>query len=903
MTTVATDAVMDFDEALAKFDPVLGLEVHVELHTATKMFCGCPTEFGAEPNTQVCPVCLGLPGALPVVNEKAVESAIRIGLALSCEIAEWCRFARKNYFYPDLPKNFQTSQYDEPIAFEGYLDVELEDGTRLPRRDRARAHGGGHRQVAARRRRDRPHPRRRPLARRLQPRRHPAHRDRHQADVRARGSARRRSPRPTSRRCATCCAALDVSDVRMEQGSMRCDANVSLRPRVGDPLTRSSSPCRSAPAPRPRTSTRCARSSGRCATRSRARPRSSTRGGTIMQETRHWHEDTGITTSGRVKSDADDYRYFPEPDLVPVAPSRETVEALRGTLPEPPGRASQAAPGRLGLQPISRCATSSTPGASSSSRRRSPPAPRRRPRASGGSGELARRANAEGQDVVDVRRRAGRRRRRTSPSSTGSSTSGRLNDSMARQVLEGVLAGEGTPTAVADARGLALVSGRRRPRGGRRRGHRGQPRRRGQDPRRQGAGRRRAHRPGHEGDEGPGRRRQGPRAHPRQAPVTPAAVNRRKATFGRFAHVERPRSPSYVEALGHGSGLSTVRRAAHRGPSTVERRRLVASRRGTGRGQRLPPPRRPPSRPPRMSPAPAAAARTSRAAARRAPGRGCPAAGSSRPAAAPVEVALPGACTGPLPAPAPPGKSGPRIGRARAGDRPSGRARAAAEHAAQAALAHLVREPGHDDRREDRQQLLHEARPGRRRPGRRAGCHDLVGVAAEDVADDRLAVLLVDVVQAADRRPGGRDSAASSESAPPGPRRWPASRRAAPAAPCVRRLRTSLCVDPELARQLVHRHLARGSRRTTHLCPSCRRRRRRRPRRQASQVGAPQPVQVRLRVSRPPDGGQGQRDQPVGAVVVARRDPDAGRRRSGCRACGRRCPAGAGSACRPCRRR
>ena len=103
---------------------MLGLEVHVELNTATKMFCGCPTEFGAEPNTQICPTCLGLPGSLPVVNRSAVESAMRIGLALNCEIAEWCRFARKNYFYPDMPKNFQTSQYDEPIAFDGYLDVD-----------------------------------------------------------------------------------------------------------------------------------------------------------------------------------------------------------------------------------------------------------------------------------------------------------------------------------------------------------------------------------------------------------------------------------------------------------------------------------------------------------------------------------------------------------------------------------------------------------------------------------------------------------------------------------------------------------------------------------------------------------------------------------------------------------
>ena len=127
--TLASAELLDYDEVIARYDPVMGLEVHVELSTATKMFCGCANEFGAEPNTQVCPVCLGLPGSLPVLNEAAVESAIRIGLALNCEIVPWCRFARKNYFYPDQPKNYQITQYDEPIAINGYLDVPLDDGT------------------------------------------------------------------------------------------------------------------------------------------------------------------------------------------------------------------------------------------------------------------------------------------------------------------------------------------------------------------------------------------------------------------------------------------------------------------------------------------------------------------------------------------------------------------------------------------------------------------------------------------------------------------------------------------------------------------------------------------------------------------------------------------------------
>ncbi|MDX6212742.1 MAG: aspartyl-tRNA(Asn)/glutamyl-tRNA(Gln) amidotransferase subunit, partial [Frankiales bacterium] len=125
----ATYELVPYDQAVARYEPVIGLETHVELGTASKMFCGCSTEFGAEPTTHTCPVCLGLPGSLPVANEAAIRYTIMIGLALNCSIAQWCRFARKNYFYPDMPKNYQISQYDEPLCVEGYLDVEVEGET------------------------------------------------------------------------------------------------------------------------------------------------------------------------------------------------------------------------------------------------------------------------------------------------------------------------------------------------------------------------------------------------------------------------------------------------------------------------------------------------------------------------------------------------------------------------------------------------------------------------------------------------------------------------------------------------------------------------------------------------------------------------------------------------------
>lgn len=233
VSTEGTAAVLPYDEVVAAFDPVLGLEVHVELNTATKMFCGCPTAFGAEPNTQVCPVCLGLPGALPVLNARGLESAVRIGLALNCTIAPWCRFARKNYFYPDMPKNFQTSQYDEPIAHDGFLDVELDDGTTF-RVEIERAHmeedtgksthvGGSTGRI---------HGAEYSLV------------DYNRAGIplieivtKPVQGAGERAPeiaRAYVSALRDLLRALGVSDVRMEQGSLRCDANVSLRPKVAD---------------------------------------------------------------------------------------------------------------------------------------------------------------------------------------------------------------------------------------------------------------------------------------------------------------------------------------------------------------------------------------------------------------------------------------------------------------------------------------------------------------------------------------------------------------------------------------------------------------------------------------------------------------------------------------------
>jgi len=435
------DRLMDFDKAIEQFEPVLGFEVHVELSTRTKMFSSAPNVFGSEPNTNVTPVCLGLPGSLPVVNERAVRYSISLGLALGCSIAESSRFARKNYFYPDLAKNYQISQYDEPIAFDGSVDVELEDGRIVPvaierahmEEDAGKlTHLGG-------------------ATGRIQGAEYSLV-DYNRAGVplveivtRPIEGAGADAPALARAYVATIrdiVLALGISEARMDRGNLRCDANVSLRPRGQQRYGT-------------RTETKNVNSlrSVERAVRYEIQRQAAilAEGGTITQETRHWHEDTGRTSPGRPKSDADDYRYFPEPDLLPVVPSAELIAELRAALPEAPAvrrRRLKEAWGFTDLEfrdvvnggLLAEVQATVEAGASPQAARK------------WWTGEISRIANAREAEAGAL----------VAPAQVaelqGLVDDGTLTDKLARQVLEGVIDGEGSPAEVVQRRGLAVVS-------------------------------------------------------------------------------------------------------------------------------------------------------------------------------------------------------------------------------------------------------------------------------------------------------------------------------------------------------------------------------------------------------------------------------------------------------------
>ena len=435
------DELMDYDEAVRRYDPVVGLEVHVELSTATKMFDAAPNAFGGEPNSRVTPTSVGLPGSLPVVNARGVEYAIRIGLALGCEIARSCRFARKNYFYPDLAKDFQTSQSDEPIAFDGAVEVELEDGSffTVPiERAHMEEDAGKNTHVGG-------------ADGRIEGADHSLV-DYNRAGVplveivsRPIEGAGERAPEVAAayvRTLRDVFRALGVSEARMERGNVRADVNVSLRESPDAPLgtrteTKNVNTFRGIDA----------------VVRYEIRRQAAilAAGGEVLQETRHGQAD-GTTRAGRVKSDADDYRYFPEPDLVPVAPGREWVEQIRAALPELPAARRRRLKAEWGLADdemrdvvnagaLDLIEATVAAGTSGQAARK------------WWMGELARAAKDRETALEELA---------VSPAQVaqlqGLVDSGRLTDKLARQVLEGVLAGEGDPRAVVEARGLEVVS-------------------------------------------------------------------------------------------------------------------------------------------------------------------------------------------------------------------------------------------------------------------------------------------------------------------------------------------------------------------------------------------------------------------------------------------------------------
>jgi aspartyl-tRNA(Asn)/glutamyl-tRNA(Gln) amidotransferase subunit B len=320
---------------MTEYEAVIGLECHVELSTGTKMFCGCPNGFGGEPNTRVCPVCLGHPGTLPVPNRRAIEYTMKIALALGSDIAPSSMFHRKNYFYPDMPKNYQISQYDLPIGTGGHLDIEVDGRTRRIRMNRVHLeedtgktiHAGTTGRIAEAEYALEDYNRAGvPLVEVVS-----------EPDVRSAEEAR-----AYLSELRALLEALGVSDVRMEEGSLRCDANVSVRP-VGTEEFGTKVEIKNM---------NSIRSVERAVRYEVERQREALgRGEALVQETRHWDEAKGVTGPLRSKEFAFDYRYFPEPDLPPLEPDEEWIEKLRAELPELPAERRRRFVEEYGLEP------------------------------------------------------------------------------------------------------------------------------------------------------------------------------------------------------------------------------------------------------------------------------------------------------------------------------------------------------------------------------------------------------------------------------------------------------------------------------------------------------------------------------------------------------------------------
>jgi aspartyl-tRNA(Asn)/glutamyl-tRNA(Gln) amidotransferase subunit B len=436
------EKLMKYADAVKEFDPVFGLETHVELCTNTKLFCPAHIEFGGEPNTQLTPVSLGLPGSLPVVNQTAVDFAIKLGLALHCQINEWSQFARKNYFYPDMPRDYQISQFDKPTNGEGYLDVELDDGTvfRVPIE---RAHieddagknthiGGADGRIEGA--------------------------DHSLVDYNRAGvplieivtkpveGAGERTPEIAGayvRAIRDIVRTLGISHGRMEQGNMRADVNISLR-RKGETKLGTRSETKNV-------------NSFHGIERTlqyeiRRQAAILDEGGEILQETRHWDEATQTTAGGRVKSDANDYRYFPDPDLVMLHITPEHVAQIAKTMPEMPRERRNRLQSEWGFSDLEMrdvvnadaldlIVETVNDGATPAGAKK------------WWLGEIARVANEQGAALEDLP---------ITPADVAEVeklvAAGSLNDKLAKQTVSGVLAGEGTPDEVVKKHGYQVVS-------------------------------------------------------------------------------------------------------------------------------------------------------------------------------------------------------------------------------------------------------------------------------------------------------------------------------------------------------------------------------------------------------------------------------------------------------------